>query len=180
MLKRKPLVGLMALALPLAAFAADSLSHSDSSFLKSAEEDGLYEIQAGKIALNKATDPQVKTFAQKLIDDHTKANQDIEQLAATKGVKLPTSPSLTEKAKLEALEHWSQSGFDHHFADGVGVSAHESDVKEFTKQSMDAKDPDVKALAAKQLPTLQEHLSMARQLADATKNEKSANSTTNK
>ena len=176
MIKRKPLlIALMAVALPLAGFGADSLSHSDASFLKNAAEDGLYEIQAAKIALDKATDPQVKTFAQHIIDDHTQANQDLEQLAASKGVKLPTSPSLTEQAKLKTLEHWTQSGFDHHFADGVGVSAHEDAVKTFTKQSTEAKDPDVKAFAAKELPALQQHLAMAKQLADKTKNEKSAN-----
>jgi putative membrane protein len=174
MCKRTSLAAMIALSLPLAGFGADSLSHSDSSFLKSAAEDNLYEIQAGKIALDKASDPQVKSFAQHLIDDHSKANRSLEQLAASKGVKLPTSPSMTEQAELKTLEHWSQSGFDEHFAKGVGVSAHEDDIKTFTKQSAEAKDPDVKAFAAKQLPTLQHHLQMASQLAEATKNEKSA------
>jgi putative membrane protein len=175
MLKKTSLAAVIALSLPLAGFGADSLSHSDASFLKNAAEGGLYEIQAGKIALDKATDPQVKAFAQKLIDDHTKANDELSQLATSKGLKLPTSPSLTEQAKLKTLEHWSQSGFDEHFAKGVGVSEHEDDVKTFQKESTEAKDADVKAFAAKTLPTLQEHLATARQLADATKNEKSAN-----
>jgi putative membrane protein len=174
MLKTTSLAALIALSLPLAGFAADTLSHSDSSFLKSAAEGGMYEVQAGRIALDKATNPQVKSFAQKMIDDHTKANEELSQLAASKGVKLPTSPSLTEQAKLKTLEHWSQSGFDEHFAKGVGVDEHEDDVKAFTKESTQAKDPDVKAFAAKTLPTLQEHLAMAKQLADATKNEKSS------
>ena len=161
-----------ALVLPVAAFSADALSHSDSSFLKDAAESGLFEIQAAKIALDKGNDPQVKSFAQQMIDDHTKANQDVEALASQKGVKLPTSPSVAQKAKLATLNHWSKSGFDHHYAEDQ-LNEHKTDVKLFTKTSTGAKDADVKALAAKTLPTLQHHLDMAQQLADATKNEKS-------
>ena len=108
-----------------------------------------------------------------MIDDHTKANDELSQLATSKGLKLPTSPSLTEQAKLKTLEHWSHSGFDHHYADGVGVSAHKDAVKAFTKASSSAKDADVKALSSKTLPTLQHHLEMAQQLSDATKNSSS-------
>jgi len=157
-----------ALAAPLLALAADSLSHSDASFLKDAEEAGLFEIQAGKIALDKGQDAQVKTFAQQMIDDHTKANQDVEALAQQKGLKLPTSPSIAQKAKLETLSHWTKSGFDHHYADDQ-LSAHKDAVKLFTKTSTEAKDADVKALAGKDLPTLQHHQDMAQQLADSTK-----------
>jgi putative membrane protein len=166
---RNTAVVLFALAVPVLGFGANSLSHADSSFLKDATEAGLYEIQGSKIALDKATDPQVKSFAQHMIDEHTKANQEIEALASQKGVKLPTSPSVAQQAKLKTLEHWSQSGFDHHYAEGVGVSAHKDAVKLFTKESTDAKDADVKALASKTLPDLQQHLQMAQQLVDETK-----------
>jgi putative membrane protein len=174
MLTTRTSLALLALALPTLGFGADALSHSDSSFLKDAEEAGLYEVQGSKIALEKATDPQVKAFAQQMIDDHTKANQEVEALASQKGLKLPTTPSVAEQAKLKTLEHWSHSGFDHHYADGVGVSAHKDAVKAFTKASTDAKDADVKALASKSLPTLQHHLGMAQQLSDATKKSSTA------
>jgi len=174
MLTRKTALALIALAVPVMGFGADALSHSDSSFLKDAEEAGLYEIEGSKIALQKASDAQVKAFAQQTIDDHTKANQEVEALASQKGLKLPTSPSVAQKAKLKTLEHWTQSGFDHHYADGVGVSAHKDAVKAFTKASTDAKDADVKALASKTLPTLQHHLEMAQQLSDATKKSSSS------
>jgi len=169
MLTKKAAAVLIALAVPVLGFGADALSHSDASFLKDAAEAGMYEVEGSKIALQKATDPQVKAFAQQMIDDHTKAGQEVAALASQKGVKLPDSPSMAQKAKLKTLEHWTQSGFDHHYADGVGVSAHKDAVKAFTKASTEAKDADVKALAAKTLPTLQHHLEMAQQLADATK-----------
>jgi len=169
MLTTKPALALIAIAFPVLGFGADSLSNADSSFLKSAAEAGLYEIQGSKIALQKSTDSQVKAFAQQMIDDHTKANEEVGTLASQKGVKLPTSPSVTQQAKLKTLEHWSQSGFDYHFADSVGVSAHKDAVKAFTKEATQAKDADVKAFASKTLPTLQHHLDMAQQLADAMK-----------
>src|SRR5690242_9906613 len=92
MITKKSALALALLAAPALAFCADALSHSDSSFLKDAAEVGLYEVQGSKIALQKSTDPQVKAFAQQMIDDHTKASQDLEALASQKGVKLPTTP----------------------------------------------------------------------------------------
>ena len=174
MLTKKSTLVLLAAALPLFAFGADALSHSDASFLKDAREAGLYEVQGSKVALQKGSDAQVKTFAQQMIDDHTKADQELEALASQKGVKLPTTPSMAMQAKLKTLEHWSQSGFDEHYADGVGVSAHKDTVKLFTKASTDAKDADVKAFAAKTLPTLQHHLDMAQQLAASVKKSSSS------
>jgi putative membrane protein len=169
MLNRKSAFAMIALAVPVLAFGADALSHSDAAFLKDAAESGMYEVEGSKIALQKSTNPQVKAFAQQMIDDHTKANQDVAALASQKGVKLPDSPSVAQKAKLTTLEHWTQDGFDNHYADGVGVSAHKDAVKSFSKASTDAKDADVKALASKTLPTLQHHLDMAEKLSAATK-----------
>jgi putative membrane protein len=166
--KRTSLAAAVALALPVFAFAADTLAHADSSFVKDAAEAGLFEVQAAQVAQQKGNDPQVKTFAQTMIDDHTKANQELESLAQQKGVTLPTSPSVTQKAKLGTLNHWTKSGFDHHYADDQ-VSAHKDAVKLFTKESTDSKDADLKAWAAKTLPTLQHHLEMAQQLASETK-----------
>lgn len=171
--KRTVLAAAVAFALPAFALAADALSHTDSSFLKDAAESGLFEVQAAQIAQQKGNDAQVKTFAQTMVDDHTKANQELQALAQQKGVKLPTSPSVGQKAKLGTLNHWTKSGFDHHYADDQ-ISAHKDAVKLFTKESTEAKDADIKAWAAKTLPTLQHHLDMAQQLADATKSSSSS------
>lgn len=176
--KRTVLAAAVALALPAAVFAATSLAHADSSFMKDAAESGLFEVQAAQIAQQKGTDAQVKTFAQTMVDDHSKANQELQSLAEQKGVTLPTSPSVGEKAKLGTLNHWTKSGFDHHYADDQ-VSAHKDAVKLFTKESTDSKDADLKAWAAKTLPTLQHHLEMAQQLADSTKGGSSAAASAN-
>ena len=165
---RTILAAAVVLALPAFTFAASTLDPTDSSFVKDAAEANLFEIQAAQIAQQKGNDPQVKTFAQTMVDDHTKANEELQSLAQQKGVTWPTSPSVGQKAKLGALNHWTKSGFDHHYADDQ-LAAHKDAVKLFTKESTDSKDADLKAWAAKTLPTLQHHLEMAQQLSDATK-----------
>lgn len=156
-------VGAAAVAATGVAYA-DSVAHGDASFLKNAAEAGSMEVEGSQLALNKASSADVKSFAQQMIDDHTKAAQDLSALASSKGVKLPEGPSITQKAKLKLLGTHEGAKFDADYAKSVGVKAHEDAVKLFTKASTDAKDADVKAFAAKTLPTLQHHLEMAREL----------------
>ena len=143
---------------------ADTVAHSDAAFMKDAAQAGNFEVQGSQLALTKASSAQVKTFAQQMIDDHTKAGQELATLAASKGVKLSNEPSIAEKAKLKLLGTHEGAKFDAKYAESVGVSAHEDAVKLFTKAASEAKDADVKAFAAKTLPTLQHHLQMAQDL----------------
>lgn len=143
--------------------AVNKLHRTDERFLKDTFEGGLTEIEAGKLALTKATHPEVKSFAQMLIDEHTQANADITALAARKNVKLPDGPSMVDQAMLKALSI-REEGFDKHFIKSMGVNAHEKTIKRFEKFVMDGKDAELKAFANKTLPTLQKHLQMARDL----------------
>ncbi len=143
---------------------ADTVAHSDASFMKDAAEAGNFEVAGSQLALTKASSAQVKTFAQQMIDDHTKAGQELATLATSKGVKLSSDPSIAQKAKLKLLGTHEGAKFDAKYAESVGVSAHEDAVKLFTKAANEAKDADVKAFAAKILPTLQHHLQMAQDL----------------
>jgi putative membrane protein len=143
--------------------AANKLHRTDAGFLKDTFEGGLAEIEAGKMALTRASHPDVKAFAQMLIDEHTKANADITALAAIKHVKLPDAPAMVDQAMLKALS-LRKEGFDAHFVKSMGVNAHEKTIKRVEKFLMEAKDADVKALATKMLPGLQKHLQMARDL----------------
>ena len=147
---------------------ADSVAHRDAAFMKDAAHAGQMEIEGSRLALTKSSNPKVKEFAQKIIDDHTQAGQELATLAAAKGVKLPDEPSLTQKAKLKMLGTHEGAKFDAKYAETIGVDAHEDAVKLFTKASNDAKDADVKAFAANTLPTLQHHLQMAQDLKAAT------------
>lgn len=143
-------------------------AHADSSFLKNAAEANFAEINAANLALQKGTSADVKTFAQKMADDHKKADSDLQTLAASKDVKLPTDASMVQKGKAKLLEQRDGTSFDHHYAENQ-VGAHKDAVKLFEKAAKDAKDADVKAWAAKMLPTLQQHLQEAQALEKTTK-----------
>ena len=151
---------------------AAGLTRGDQKFLDAAAHAGHTEIEGSKLAQTKAASGDVKSFAEQIIKDHTKVGEELDQLAASKNVKVPTEPSLTQKAKLKMLGVYNGANFDKHYAKEIGLSAHEDAVKLFRKASKEAKDPDVKAFAEKNLQGLEHHLEMARTLASATKSEK--------
>ncbi|HYG41300.1 MAG TPA: DUF4142 domain-containing protein [Bordetella sp.] len=142
---------------------AQQLDGNDEDFLENAAQSGHAEIEGSKMAQQKASSPDVKAFAEKMITDHTKVGDELKALAQKKGYNPPTEPSLMQKAKLKTLS-MTDDGFDEMYADQIGVSAHEDAVKLFEDASANAKDPDIKAFAAKNLPALQEHLTMAKEL----------------
>ncbi len=158
---------LAALLLAGGAWAKDNVAHVDASFMKKAAEAGLAEVQASQLAATKAANTQVKSFAQQMVDDHTKANEELKALAASKGVDLPTEPSMAQKAKLKMLQGADGADFDKRYAESFGVKAHEDTVSLFQKEAKKAKDAEVKAWAEKTLPKLQHHLEMAKDLAKA-------------
>jgi len=122
------------------------------------------EVEASKLAVEKGVNTQVKGFAQQMIDDHGKAGQELAALAASKGVTLPTKPSIAQTTRIRLLSARAGSAFDRQYADSIGVKAHQDTVKMFQKAATGANDPDVKAFAAKALPTLENHLKMARDM----------------
>ncbi|GAA4330350.1 hypothetical protein GCM10023144_17970 [Pigmentiphaga soli] len=151
-----------------AALAA-GLSHGDATFLEEAADAGQLEISASQIALQKSTRTDIKDFAQMMVDDHTKVANELQSLATSKGAKLPAEPSRKVSRKVNDLQKKTGADFDKEYAKEIGVDAHEDAVKKFEKASKNADDADVKAWAAKTLPSLQAHLAKGRQLRDATK-----------
>lgn len=141
--------------------ARDRVPAADSDFLKQAAQDGNAEIEASKLAQSKATNPDVKSFASQMVDDHTAAAEELKKIADAKGVKVPTEPSLMQKAKLKLLAAADGEKFDQRYTEDFGVKAHQDTVKLFQKEIANGKDPDVKAFAQKTLPKLQHHLSLA-------------------
>jgi putative membrane protein len=150
-------VGAVALA------AGDKISADD--FVKKAGEAGIAEVAMGKLGAEKATDAGVKAFAQRMVKDHTKANNELMAAAKTKGLKVPTEPGLTHKGMREKFEHQAaDTDFDHDFMEQM-VKDHEAAVDLFGKASSDTTlDSDLRALAKKTLPTLEEHLADAKKL----------------
>ncbi|MGA2548839.1 MAG: DUF4142 domain-containing protein [Burkholderiaceae bacterium] len=150
------------------ATVAASLESGDARFLKNAAEGGQFEIQASQLADSKNASGDVKTFADEMVKDHTDVGKQLADLASSKGVDVPTSPSVAEEAKLKLLQASSGTTFDHRYAKEVGVSAHEATIKLFRKEATSGKDPDVRAFAQKTLPALEHHLEMAKTLEAST------------
>ncbi|MET3431061.1 putative membrane protein [Herbaspirillum seropedicae] len=144
--------------------ASAETASKDKKFMTNAAEAGHTEVEASKIALEKSSNPAVKQFAQKMIDEHTTVGEELKQLASSKNVSLPEEPSMAQRAKIAVLEKLKGNTFDQRYASMIGVSAHEDAVKLFQKASSSAQDAEVKSFAAKTLPGLDKHLAMGREL----------------
>lgn len=147
--------------------SASSLSPSDRQFIKQAAEGGLAEVQLGQLATEKASSPEVKQFGQRMVDDHTKANDQLKQVASEKGVTLSDKLSAKDAATKARLEKLSGKSFDRAYMKDM-VTDHTKDVSEFRMKSKNAKDPDVKNFASQTLPTLEDHLKQAKDIAPKT------------
>jgi len=143
---------------------SSSLSSADQNFVKKAAEGGMAEVELGNLAKEKASSSEVKQFAQRMVDDHTKANDQLKSIASEKGVTLPTSLDSKDQALKDRLSSLSGEQFDRTYMDNM-VKDHTKDVSEFRKEANSGKDPDVKSFADKTLPTLESHLKEARQIA---------------
>ena len=145
-----------------------SLASSERKFIEEAAVGGMAEVEMGKIAQQKGQNQQVKDFGQRMAQDHGKANEELKSLASSKGMQLPADTDKKHKKHADELQKKSADKFDHEYAEMM-VKDHKKDVKEFEKQAKNAKDADVRAFAAKTLPTLQEHLKMAQAMQDSIK-----------
>ncbi|HKS40192.1 MAG TPA: DUF4142 domain-containing protein [Blastocatellia bacterium] len=141
---------------------ASMLSSSDKKFVMETAQDGMMEVELAKLAVDKASSEEVKQYAQRLVDDHTKANGELTQLASQKGVMVPQDEKAMMKSK-DKLSKLSGAAFDREFMN-LMVKDHTKAVKEFEDASTKSKDTDLKDWAAKTLPTLREHLQMARDI----------------
>lgn len=141
-----------------------SLAHEDERFLKNAIQGSHAEILGTQLALEKSENDDVKQFAQKMIEDHGKMVQEADALATSKGMEPPSGPSALQSTEIAALKALSGGAFDTMYVNRIGVASHESTVTLFEKAAQEAKDPDIKAMATKTLPKLQEHLKMANSL----------------
>jgi putative membrane protein len=145
-------------------YAQDKVSRQDAKAIQSLAEANRAEVDAGKLALERAQTEPVKKFAQHMVDDHGKMLDEVQKLAEAKGVKLPEDASLKSKAKDKKLEMSSGDKFDKDYMAAM-VKDHQTDVKELQKMSKNAKDPQVKAAVDKALPAVKKHLEMAKQVA---------------
>lgn len=152
-----------------ASSAAGSVSKSDLKMMRDMAYSNISDIETGKLAQSKSQNADVKKYAQQMIDDHTKAHAELQKLAESKGVSLPTEPDKKHQALAKKMQGMSGEEFDRMYMKQGGVNDHQKTLKLLQKAQKDAKDPDLKALATKMTPTVEEHLKMAKQHADAGK-----------
>jgi len=136
---------------------------SDQEWVMNVARDGLAEVELGRLASEKASSEQVKEFAKKMVDDHSKANDELKSIASTKNITLPSDTDSKHKATIDRLSKMSGEAFDRAFAQDM-LSNHKKAVSAFRSESKSGKDPEVKAFAAKTLPTLEGHLKQAEDL----------------
>jgi len=139
--------------------AAATASSDDTAFVQKAAEGGMKEVEVGKAVASKASNAQVKAFANRLVKDHGAANQQLMAIAKRHNIETPASAPAGN-------EPWmSQTGaaYDKGFIDAQ-VKDHQEDIALFEKEAKGGSDKEIKAFAARQLPTLRAHLKQAQNL----------------
>jgi putative membrane protein len=139
---------------------SSSLSVADKKFVREAAQGGMAEVELGKLAVQNASSDDVKKFGQRMIDDHTKANDKLKEVASKEGITLPTSLDAKDQATKTRLSKLSRDQFDKAYMKDM-VRDHKKDVAAFQNESSTGRDSDVKNFASETLPTLQDHLKEA-------------------
>ena len=144
--------------------ASKAAGTGDQVFAREAAVGGMAEVELGNLASQKASNADVKQFGARMASDHAKANDELKQWASSKNVTLPTELDAKHKATADRLSKLSGDAFDKAYMHDM-VRDHEEDVAAFKRASTSGKDPDLKAWAAKTLPTLEDHLKNAQDVA---------------
>jgi putative membrane protein len=160
------LVRTSALALLFTLGSQGAFAAQDDDFVEDASAKGVAEVEAGKLAQEKGTAADVKTFADMMVKDHTMANTKLKSIADSKKLEVSNNAELLDKTKAMILELRSAKSFDQAYANNQ-VKAHEATIELFEEEIKDGKDAELKAFAKETLPKLQEHLTHAKALAKA-------------
>jgi putative membrane protein len=171
------LVGMVALAAGCAAprepvaregtTAARTGVLQDRPLIAAAEGNGRYEIQASRMAMYRAASPQVRDYAQMLVDHHTRSHNALMELVRDWGMRLPGVLPRGKHARLGRLAAATGDDFDRMYIRLVGIEDHQADIALFERASREARDPEFRDWAGKALPTLRSHLEAARSLNSA-------------
>ena len=140
-----------------------AVSEDDMEFMTKAAQDGMAEVKLATMAKDKTQNAEIKKFAQKMIEDHTKANAELKALANEKNIALPADVNEDQMEMANDLAKLSGKDFDEKYVEMM-VDAHEKAVDLFQGEADDGKNADAKAFASKTLPTLKEHQTMIKDI----------------
>ncbi len=136
----------------------------DKAFVRDALQGGMAEVQLGQLALQKSSNSDVKQFAQRMVDDHTKLGDEMKQVAQQMSVKPPDSISGKDKSTIAKLQALNGDAFDKAYIKDM-VKDHQKDQKEFKQEAQNASNPALKQVAAQGEQGGSQHLQMMQQIA---------------
>ena len=129
----------------------------DTAFAVKAAQGGLAEVKLGRLAADNGSSPDVKAFGQQMVDDHSKANDQLKSVAESEGMTLPTDINQKQQAMYDRLSKLSGDQFDSAYVKDM-IMDHQEDVKDFRKEAQSGTDEKIKSFAAETLPVIQGHL----------------------
>lgn len=136
-------------------------------FARQAARGGMAEVQMSRLAADRASDPEVRDFAQRMVNDHARANDQLERIARDRGWTLPQRPDAEHRAMMQRLRRRSGTDFDRAYMRAM-VADHEATVTHFRRYARNGQDRRLRAWAQRTLPTLVEHRHLARQTREGT------------
>ena len=154
---------------------AQNRTRMDDQFAKEAASGGMAEVKLGQLAQEKGINEAVKNFGSRMVNDHSKAADELKTAATQSNINLPSKLNAKDEATYNRLSRMSGTAFDREYAKAM-VTDHTQDVAEFRKEAIDGQDASIKNFASQTLPTLQEHLKQAREMEKAVSGEASNNS----
>jgi putative membrane protein len=138
------------------------LAQEDLEFATKAAQGGIKEVRLGELAQQQAATPEVQQFGQRMVQDHGQANQQLMQIAESKGIELPKEMPQDAQQLHDELQQKSGQEFDQAYMDEM-VSDHHEDIEAFQQYIEAGQDPDLRSFAEQTLPVLEEHLKHAQQ-----------------
>jgi putative membrane protein len=144
---------------------ATRLSAADLQFVAVAAGSGMYEVDVSRVAISRASDPQVKAYAQMLLDHHTANNGELIALVNAKGHRVAPGLPPSLQQKVTTLSGLSGPAFDREFVRTSGVQDHRATIAAFEQGRTMVADRDLRAYIDKTLPVLRSHLQNAQDLA---------------
>lgn len=138
-------------------------SNADETFAKKAAQGGMAEVKLGRLAEERGSNPAVKNFGRRMVQDHSKADDELKQATSKENIQLSNELDRSDQVTYDRLSKLSGDAFDRAYARDM-VRDHSKDVAEFQREAKNGRNESIKNFAAQTLPTLQNHLDQARQM----------------
>lgn len=137
---------------------------AERAFVADAAASGLAEVEAARLVATRTNNPQIKEYAERMEREHRAANEELQRMAMAKGIDLPANPEGAPRERLNRLNGVTGAELERTYMQEFGIDAHQQAIELFERQARDGQDPELRTYAERTLPTLREHLHLARQL----------------